>query len=101
VKNAREVAERVLRRRTASIRALLGGRREGPPSDRPRGDATEPGETSCEAGRNPKREDRLARFERVRRIHQEGTSLRGIARALGMNFQTVQRYIRSDACLGS
>jgi transposase len=98
VKNAREVAERVLQRRTASIRALLGGHREEPPSDGPVGDATESGESSCDAGRDPKREERLALFELVRRMHRERASLRGIARALGMNFQTVQRYVRSDAC---
>ena len=46
----------------------------------------------------PKWERRLARFEEVRRMQADGASLRGIARALGMNFQTVQRYVRSDAC---
>lgn len=31
-------------------------------------------------------------------MRADGASLRGIARALSMNYQTVQRYVRSDAC---
>src|SRR5512135_3273530 len=79
VKNAREAAERVLQRRAASVRALLGGRRDVPPRDEPVADGTEAPVAPCEAVRSPKWEDRLARFERVRRLHREGASLRGIA----------------------
>jgi hypothetical protein len=98
MKNAREVAERVLQRRAASIRTLLGGGRDRPASDDPESDPLRPEQTSREVVRGPRWEQRLARFERVRQMHREGTSLRGIARALGMNFQTVQRHVRSDAC---
>jgi hypothetical protein len=100
VKYTREVAERILRRLAASVRALLGGRRAGPPGDGPVDDATGRVVSSCEAGHDPTREERLARFGLVRRMHREGASLRGIARALGMNLQTVQRYVRPDACPG-
>ena len=39
-----------------------------------------------------------SRFERVRQMHRDGVSLRCIARTVGMNYQTAQRYVRSDAC---
>jgi DNA-binding NarL/FixJ family response regulator len=100
VKNAREVAERVLQRRSASIRKLLGGRRVEAARDEPVAVVSSPVPDPCEAIRGPKRERRLARFEEVRRMQADGASLRGIARALGMNFQTVQRYVRSDALPG-
>ena len=98
VKNAREVAERVLQRRTASIRELLGGRRVEAARNEPVAVVRSPVPDPCEAICSPKWERRLARFEEVRRMQADGASLRGIARALGMNFQTVQRYVRSDAC---
>jgi hypothetical protein len=98
VKNAREVAERVLQRRTASIRALLGGRRVEAARDEPVAAVRSPVADPCESIRGPKWERRLARFKEVRRMHAGGASLRGIARTAGMNYQTVQRYVRSDAC---
>lgn len=100
MKNAREVAERVLQRRAASVRDLLGARGDRAGSDGLGSDPVQPQpegpprEEVC----SPKWEERLARFERVRQMHRDGVSLRGIARTLGMNFQTVQRYVRSDAC---
>lgn len=45
-----------------------------------------------------RQKQRQARFEEVRRQHGEGASLRGIARALGLHYRTVERYVRSDAC---
>jgi transposase len=100
MKNAREVAERVLQRRAGSVRALLGARRDRPGSDGPGSDPVrpQPEETPRQEVCSPKREERLARFERVRQMHRDGVWLRGIARTLGMNYQTVERYVRSDAC---
>ncbi|MGE5754758.1 MAG: ISL3 family transposase, partial [Planctomycetaceae bacterium] len=98
VKNAREVAERVLQRRSASVRSRLGGHRDEPSPDVPAGAATAPVGEPHETARGPKWERRQARFQEVRRLHAGGVSLRGIARALGMNYQTVQRYVRSDSC---
>src|SRR5512135_885319 len=98
VKNARDVAERVLQRRSISVRALLGGRRVEAARDEPVAVVSNPVADPCEAIGGPKWERRLARFEEVRRMRADGTSLRGIARALSMNYQTVQRYVRSDAC---
>lgn len=52
-------------------------------------------------GEGPRSDDPSPRefvFERVRRLHREGHSFRGIAAALGLHYRTVERYTRSDAC---
>jgi transposase len=61
-----------------------------PSSTRPR--------TAREAAADGKRQLRRERFDRVRQMHEDGASLRGIALALKLNFVTVQRYVRADAC---
>jgi transposase len=45
-----------------------------------------------------RRQLRQERFDRVRQLHRDGTSLRGIARLMHLNFLTVQRYIRAETC---
>jgi transposase len=98
LKNARDAAERILQRRSASVRALLGGRPEDRAVGTPMPAVTaSPGRIREEA-REAKWRQRRERFEEVRRRHRGGASLRGIARALGMNYQTVERYVRSQTC---
>ncbi len=90
--NLRDVLERSLHRRSVVVRGLL---RDPPPDDAP---VPSPPEGSMPETHSVASEQRLARFERVRRLHADGMSLRGIARALGLNYQTVERYVRSDTC---
>ena len=69
-----------------------------PPSDRVMPPILpEPPTGGSETEPSTRREQRRARSEEVRRLHREGASLRGIARALGLHYRTVERYIRSDA----
>jgi transposase len=45
-----------------------------------------------------KRQRRIERFERVRALHQQGQSIRGIARDLGMSRRAVKQYLRRESC---
>jgi transposase len=96
--NLRDALERFLQRRSVVVRELL---RDSVPESTPV-PATEAVPTwskdvgaDSRAGAN---EQRVARFERVRSLHADGMSLRGIARTLGLHYQTVERYVRSNAC---
>jgi transposase len=51
-----------------------------------------------QAAAEGKRQLRRERFGRVRQLHRDGVSLRGIARTLKLNFLTVQRYVRAEDC---
>jgi transposase len=62
MKNAREITERVLRRRAASVLSLLGGRRGEPATDGPWGGPVPPEETPREEFYSPKREVGPPRF---------------------------------------
>jgi len=96
--NLRDALERFLQRRSVVVRELL---RDPVPENMPI-PASHPVATQSEEPEADSRagvaEQRRARFERVRSLHAGGMSLRGIARALGLNYQTVERYVRSDAC---
>jgi hypothetical protein len=54
--------------------------------------------TARQAAADGKRRLRQERFDRVRQLHRDGVSLRGIARMLRLNFLTVQRYVRAEEC---
>jgi transposase len=88
--NLREAVERALRPRTAAIRTRVA---RTPPPDAlpPTGAGSAPSDATV-VGR------RQELFERVRRLHREGMSLRRLARELGLHYRTVERYVRSDAC---
>jgi transposase len=57
-----------------------------------------PPPTAKEVAAAGRRRLRQERFDRVRQLHRDGTSLRGIARLVHLNFLTVQRYIRAETC---
>jgi hypothetical protein len=85
LKNLRDALERILRRRSSAIRALLSppkaGDPEGPGAGTAEGDP-------CGASEGPRpggRGRRQALFEQVGRMHREGRSLRGIAAATGLH----------------
>jgi transposase len=96
--NLRDALERFLQRRSATIRRLLAGPSDSPPASPEVEPAAVHPDGSRQDGQAPRRECRQARFEQVRQLHADGMSLRGIARALGLHYQTVERYVRSDTC---
>jgi transposase len=53
--------------------------------------------TQAEQQRQATRQRRLARYEGVIALHQQGHSLRAISRQLGLGFRTVQRYVNAGA----
>ena len=87
----REAVERTRQQRTAAIRALVP-KATSPPTapSLPATGAAEPA-AAVEGWRQEL-------FERVRRLHRGGLSLRRIARELNLHDRTVERYARSDTC---
>lgn len=96
--NVRDAAERVLARHTTVIRDTLRAADEAtpPPPEAPPPSPAPPRPPSprqqAVAGR---RERRRQRYEEARRMHDEGHSLRAIARALRMSTVTILRYLRT------
>lgn len=88
--NLREAVERTLQQRTAAIRKLVVAKPPSTPEVPPA--ATEPAGSVTEGDR------RRELFERVRRLHRDGLSLRRISRELNLHYRTVERYVRSDMC---
>jgi DNA-binding NarL/FixJ family response regulator len=43
------------------------------------------------------RKRRLARYEKVRKLHEQGMSMMAICRTLGISRGAVSRYVQSDA----
>jgi hypothetical protein len=95
--NLRDALERFLQRRSAAISELLRDPApDGTPAPATRSLVTQSGsDRDSRAGASEKR---VARSERVRRLRTDGISLRGIARALDLHHQAVERYVRSDTC---
>jgi transposase len=96
--NLRDALERFLQRRSATIRELLrdaAPEKVSVPANRPQTAQSVGSVPDSRAGTS---EQRVARFQKVRSLHEDGMSLRSIARTLGLHYQTVERYVRSDAC---
>ena len=88
--NLREAVERTLRQHAAAIRAVVAKTPTPPePPSPPAMENAVPVEVT---------DRRQELFDRVRRLHREGMSLRRIARAMKLHYRTVERYVRSDAC---
>ena len=106
--NLRETLQRLFDRHQASLQAASAEPCESPcdpppavpssvlsaitPSVAP--DA--PGRSSAEQQRDERRTRRVARFEEVRQLHAQGTSVRAIARELQLGRRTVQRFLVAD-----
>jgi hypothetical protein len=100
LKNLREALERMLDRNQQS----LGGINVPSPSRRDK--ATTSLETSDyappprspreEARSRTKREKRYALYEKVRKLHSRGMSMRAIAEKLGISRYAVRRYVNAD-----
>lgn len=121
--NLREAVERAFGRQATAFRTAITPESPAPAgSDPPAVDPVTPlvasaappaaTETSCrpiplpvlppptakEQAAAGRRQLRQERFDRVRQLHRDGTSLRGIARMMNLNFLTVRRYIRAETC---
>jgi len=57
--------------------------------------ADSPPQTKAEQRRQAARERRLARYQEVMDLYEQGTKIRAIARQLGMSRRTVRRYIKA------
>lgn len=105
LKNVREALERLLtryhpaiRQAAMSVATTLGERPVGTSEAAPlRADpAVTPVPLTRRQGEQAaRRERRLARYQEVMRLHQEGLSVRAIAQRLGMHRRTVRLFIRA------
>jgi transposase len=59
--------------------------------------ATPPGQTRAQEEQQARRAQRLARYEAVLALHQQGYSQVAISKQVGLGRKTVRRYLRSDA----
>jgi transposase len=110
LKNLREAVERLFERHGATIReALRPTTREPPAPQQPAAvppeqalaptAAAEPSSSSPpEQGGSARRQRRAERYERVRQLHREGTSIRRIANTMRLSRGAVRRYLRDDCC---
>ena len=56
-----------------------------------------PGKQRAQQGREDRRAQRLARYDAVIALHQEGHSHAAISRQTGLGRKTVRRYLRAGA----
>jgi transposase len=102
--NVGELLERVLAsQRTALHRAaaavdLALAEAAPPEAEAPlAAPATPPGQTHAHEEQQSRRAQRLARYEAVVALHQQGFSQVAISKQVGLGRKTVRRYLRSDA----
>ena len=97
--NLRDAVEGLFQQRAPAARALLtdesaNGAPALAPALRPPAARQQQRAEARQAGHRRRQEV----FERVRRMHRDGMSLRPIARTLRLHFTTVARYVTSEAC---
>lgn len=105
LKNIREAAERLLNRRHKAVKACL--KDHPPPTPEPelpafQGDSDLPESQPCpltarEESREGKRQQRLDIYNRVHELHASGNSNRQIATMLGLDRETVARYLQAES----
>jgi transposase len=102
LQNLREALERLLDQHSACLYAAANEpvapvvEPEPPPS--PQADetpppASSPALTQAQQKRQATRDRRLARYQAVLELQQQGLSRRAIARQLGLGYRTIQRYL--------
>ncbi len=92
--NGRQVLERVLQRHGAALQACVqedAGATPDPPA--PTDGAAEP---AAPPTPNVKRQRRVARYEQVMALHQQGLTLTTIAAQIGLSRPTVRTYVQAD-----
>jgi transposase len=85
----RQAAAAVNRTLTDAVPAETEARLDAP--------ATPPGQTRAQEQQQARRTQRLARYEAVLALHQQGYSQVAISKQVGLGRKTVRRYLRSDA----
>ncbi len=88
-RNSSDALERLLARHPAALRAAVT---EATPPAAADGPAPPP---AAVASHDPRRERRLARYERVVALRQEGCSITAIGREVGLCRETVRRYLHA------
>lgn len=91
VMNAREALQRVVHRHQGVLRAAM---KTATPEASPAQSSPEPVPLASAAGA-AERERRLARYQEVMRLGQQGAGVAAIARALSIGIGTVRRYLQA------
>jgi transposase len=106
VRNLRDALSRLIDRLSAQVTAAvrtINERKRTPPAPEaalptPKGDGDlAPATTTFQARRQERRAQRVQRYEAVVDLHNQGVSLRDIARRMGLDRGTVGRYLRAGA----
>lgn len=92
--NSRQVLERVLQRHGAALRACVQEAGIGATSQSGQTDGA--AETRTAEPPNTKRQRRVARYEQVLALHQQGLTLTAIAAQLDLSRPTVRKYVQAD-----
>jgi transposase len=101
--NVGELLERVLGSRRAALRAAAAAvdrtlaENQQPVMDNAATPGPPPGKRRAQQGRQERRAQRLARYDAVIALHQEGHSHAAISRQTSLGRRTVRRYLRAGA----
>jgi len=101
--NVGERLERVLGSRRTALREAAAAvdrtlaQDQQPAMDTPAAPGPPPGKRRAQQGREERRAQRLARYDAVVALHQEGHSHAAISRQTGLGRRTVRRYLRAGA----
>ena len=101
--NVGELLERVLGSRRTALREAAAAvdrtlaQDQQPVMDNAATSGPPPGKRRAQQGREERRAQRLARYDAVVALHQEGHSHAAISRQTGLGRKTVRRYLRAGA----
>lgn len=101
--NVGELLERVLGSRRTALREAAAAvdrtlaQDQQPVMDNATAPGPPPGKRHVQQGREERRAQRLARYDAVIALHQEGHSHAAISRQTGLGRRTVRRYLRAGA----
>jgi transposase len=107
LRNLREAIERLFERRCDDIKERWQDMAPAAESPAPAPESPPPAPvtpaaptppTPRQRARQTKRQRRVERYERVRALHRQGKSARGIARELKMSVRTILRHLREGHC---
>lgn len=98
LKNLRQSTERILEsNHTTLSKIMLADRAEIDEKAALMKHTPAPRSSKEEAASAAYRKSRLARYEKVKKLHKQGMSMLAICRALGMSRGAVRRYVQADA----
>lgn len=100
LKNLRDALERLLHRKTVSLRSAAKAIRQLKQAPIVCGSRPETASklTRLERDKLAQRGKRKARFDAVKTLHSQDVSIREIARRFGMSRVTVVKYVEADTC---